>query len=73
MNEDALRALVRETIARIGTRGGQPAAPDPSTLVDPRAFASNFRYNLTPSADGSCVIEPNVRCNHCGYCLSHGH
>ena len=40
MNEEALRALVRETITRL---------------------------------DGSCVIEPNVRCNHCGYCLSHGH
>lgn len=73
MNEDALRALVRETIARIETRGGQPAAPDPATLIDARAFASNFKYNLAPSPDGSCVIEPNVRCNHCGYCLSHGH
>lgn len=73
MNEDALRALVRETIARIETRGGDPVAPDPAALFDPRALASNFKYNLTPSPDGSCVIEPNVRCNHCGYCLSHGH
>jgi hypothetical protein len=23
--------------------------------------------------DGACVIEPTVRCNHCGYCLSYGH
>ena len=23
--------------------------------------------------DGMCVIEPAVRCNHCGYCLSYGH
>ena len=23
--------------------------------------------------DGACLIEPSVRCNHCGYCLSYGH
>jgi len=73
VNEDALRGLVRDTIARIRTRESGPAAPDPSQPVDPGSFAGNFRYNLEPSADGSCVIEPAVRCNHCGYCLSYGH
>ena len=73
MNEDALRALVRETIARIETRGTGQAPPDPSRLIEPGSFAGNFKYSLAPSSDGSCVIEPNVRCNHCGYCLSHGH
>jgi hypothetical protein len=23
--------------------------------------------------DGMCVIEPQVRCNHCGFCQSYGH
>ncbi len=23
--------------------------------------------------DGMCVIEPMVRCNHCGFCQSYGH
>ena len=23
--------------------------------------------------DGMCVIEPAVRCNHCGFCQSYGH
>ena len=23
--------------------------------------------------DGMCVIEPRVRCNHCGFCQSYGH
>jgi hypothetical protein len=23
--------------------------------------------------DGACLIEPSVRCNHCGYCQSYGH
>jgi hypothetical protein len=72
MNEDALRALVRETIARLDAGGGPAVGPDPVRLIDP-SHASNFKYNITASADGSCVIEPNVRCNHCGYCLSHGH
>jgi hypothetical protein len=24
-------------------------------------------------ADGPCIIEPAVMCNHCGYCKSMGH
>ncbi len=69
MNEDALRALVRETIARVQSR----TAPDSD--AHPLEFgphASHYRYTLPPS-DGPCVIEPGVRCNHCGYCESHGH
>jgi hypothetical protein len=23
--------------------------------------------------EGACVIEPAVRCNHCGFCQSYGH
>ena len=71
MNEDALRALVRDTIARLESRSGQPNSPDPGALVHLSA-ASNYKYNLAPS-DDRCVIEPGVQCNHCGYCLSHGH
>lgn len=73
MNEDALRALVRDTITRLSAGTPPAGEPDPSRLLDPSTYAGNFTYNLTPSSDGSCVIEPNVRCNHCGYCLSHGH
>ncbi len=25
------------------------------------------------STDGLCIIESAVRCEHCGYCRSHGH
>lgn len=69
-NEDALRAMVREAVARhLGT--------DDRTCpgVHPLAFAadaSHFRYTL-PESGGPCLIEPGVRCNHCGYCESHGH
>ena len=72
MNEDALRALVRDTIARLESRSGTSAAPDPGPLMHVSAHASSYKYNITP-ADDRCVIEPGVQCNHCGYCLSHGH
>ncbi len=72
MNEDALRALVRDTIARRmhetrGTSGQPPVAP-----VAFVAHPSQYRYSL-PESDGPCLIEPQVACNHCGYCQSHGH
>lgn len=71
MNEDALRALVRDAIARIESRETRPSAPDPSVLID-LSHPSHYQYNL-PQSDGPCIIEPGVRCNHCGYCQSHGH
>ena len=71
MDEDALRAIVRETISRLQAHESA-AAPDPSTLLQLRSHASHYQYTLPPS-DGPCFIEPGVRCNHCGYCQSHGH
>ena len=71
MNEDALRALVRESIAR--QLGG--ASPAPGGAAAPLSFIghpSQYRYKL-PESDGPCIIEPGVQCNHCGYCQSHGH
>ena len=71
MNEDALRALVRDTIARMGSA---PAArpPNPDRLLQFTSHPSHYQYTLPPS-DGPCIIEPGVQCNHCGYCQSHGH
>lgn len=71
MNEDALRALVRETIARVQSRGDQPLGDAPRLLHLP-SHPSNYQYDLPPS-DGPCIIEPGVPCNHCGYCQTHGH
>ena len=79
MNEDALRALVRDTIARLegaavsspsGTPGARAAGP--FQPLAPRADPSQYLYDLPPS-DGPCLIEPGVACNHCGYCQTHGH
>jgi hypothetical protein len=71
MNEQELREMVRESIARrLGS--GQTAA----TIREGGwgSHASHLRLPLVSGdEDGACVIEPSVRCNHCGYCLSLGH
>jgi hypothetical protein len=70
MDEQELRALVREAVARHLQRD-----EDPSAAVRPLVFsahASHYRYAL-PESDGPCLIEPSVQCTHCGYCQSHGH
>ena len=68
--------MIRESIARhLGPSTG--AAVRQRSDVDARAGA-HASHILLPLArggdgDGACLIEPAVRCNHCGYCLSYGH
>lgn len=70
MNEDALREMVREALARRfappATGAGEYAPMHAATDM------SHQRYAL-PDSGGACLIEPAVTCNHCGYCQSHGH
>ncbi len=81
MTDEQLRALVRDAVARHLGRDPQGAgAPAPLAARMPHvlAHASHGRYALAPAVDeaggaGPCLIEPSVRCNHCGYCQSHGH
>jgi hypothetical protein len=72
MNEDALRALIRQSVARhLNAETQAPASPfaAPVSIVP---HPSQYRYQL-PESDGPCLIEPAVTCNHCGYCQSHGY
>jgi len=76
MNEQELREMVRASIARrLGsshTATGRPAAARHEDSWG--SHASHLRLPLVSGdEDGACVIEPAVRCNHCGYCLSLGH
>jgi len=67
VSEQELRALVRDAIARHTGRTVEQQALG-------AAHASHGRFLLlAPAEDGQCVIEPAVRCNHCGYCQSYGH
>ena len=78
--------MVRDSIARHAGgdagRGDTVVLPAPRTTAgkadttsgSPQASEAFLRLPL-PSGDeeGACLIEPAVRCNHCGYCQSHGH
>ena len=72
MTEQELRELVRAAIARQAGRdvGTRRESEDMAGM-----HPSHGRFPLLQSGDedGACVIEPTVRCNHCGYCLSYGH
>jgi len=69
MDEQVVRELVRQAVAR---RLGEPSTPNvhvPRTLLE----HSSHRRWVLPESDGPCLIEPAVQCPHCGYCQSHGH
>lgn len=73
LSDEALRELVRDAIARHAGRGDRDAEPNAAA-----AFRLHASHGLLPLArggdgDGACLIEPAVRCNHCGYCQSYGH
>ena len=68
--------MIRESIARhAGFPGGMRssgAGPDAATAFS--AHVSHARLSLARGDDdGTCLIEPAVRCTHCGYCQSLGH
>ena len=75
MTEPQLRALVREAILQhlaAAPAAGQPGGP-PSGVSRPHASHGMFLLPTGSDADGPCLIEPAVACNHCGYCTSYGH
>jgi hypothetical protein len=80
VNEDELRALVRAAIQRnLGTaaEGGVATklAQVQASEVGAQSMSMSFgQYRLERAADDTmCLIEPAVRCNHCGFCKCHGH
>jgi hypothetical protein len=77
MTEDDLRALVRQAVARHLTAAGSDpaaAAAAPPGTPAPGVHPSFGRYLLPrePGDGGACLIEPAVKCTHCGFCQSHG-
>ena len=87
MNDDELRSLIRAAIQRHmgGSANTQSAfAREPLGELrrdaafergsDPVVSISFGQYRLERAAgDTSCLIEPAVQCNHCGFCKYHGH
>ena len=71
MNDDELRALVRDAIARARIAPVRPEAG--TTLVALHSSHGLFTLPVGSDTDGPCLIEPVVMCNHCGYCKTLGH
>ena len=77
MTEQELRTLVRSAIAR--QRGLAPHSPanfaNVANLANLTTHTSHALFVVPDGsdADGPCIIEPAVMCNHCGYCKSMGH
>jgi len=74
MTEEELRTLVRESVERHLRRG--PTTSAAPLVVSSRPHASHMILPVQAGealGDGVCLIEPTVRCNHCGYCQSYGH
>jgi hypothetical protein len=76
MNDDEIRALVRTAISRhLG--GTVPVQPAEASLIPVAVVSQSMsfnQYSLPRAADDTlCLIEPAVRCHHCGYCKCHGH
>jgi len=67
--------MVRDAIARTTGASQVPArclAPGDQLDGGRTAFAL-LALPRGGDGDGACLIEPTVRCTHCGYCLSYGH
>lgn len=81
MNEQELRSLVRAAVARQMGMGASIAAVesraslshDSDEPVPLRLFSSHTLYTGLVNVGDACVIEPAVKCDHCGYCKSHGY
>jgi hypothetical protein len=67
-----------QTLSRVPSAGSRVSpgslvgfgsrVPGPEPLSPSHAI-----YATLVNVGGECVIEPNVTCNHCNYCKSHGH
>jgi hypothetical protein len=74
ISEQDLRTMIREAIARHGGGAASiPAAGPQEPAGSCAAHASHGLLAIVSTSDGDCIIEPAVRCNHCGYCKSLGH
>ena len=72
MTEQELRELVRDAVARHVR--DEASTPQPVQLSG--SHPSHALLTLVSGGgdpDGACLIEPTVRCVHCGYCQSYGH
>jgi len=77
MNEEHLRALVRQMVAeRMAAMTARSSVAPPSMpVLEPHLHASHGILRMAPPVEQGqpCVIEPQVPCGLCGFCQSLGH
>jgi hypothetical protein len=75
VNEEELRSLIRVAIDKhLHTRSAEAPQELPGRRRTAPESISFGQYQLERAADDTmCIIEPAVRCNHCGFCKCHGH
>ena len=85
MNDDELRSLIRAAIQKhmgggsasdfAGDRPGELRRDVSVSQSQPQLLSISFdQYHLERATDDTtCLIEPAVQCNHCGFCKCHGH
>ena len=77
ISDHDLRLLVRDVIGRrVGSDRIQvesPTVPSDAESLGPHVSQRRLDGLTSGDPDGLCLIEPTVRCFHCGYCLSFGH
>ncbi|WP_291985658.1 hypothetical protein [Luteitalea sp.] len=77
MHDDDLRALIRDAIARHlssdGRDGSGPASRSLGEGYKSHLSHGRFVFLAPTDPDAPCVVEPQVRCHHCGFCQSYGH
>lgn len=68
--------MIRDAVARYTGPGHVSDLPGAPTVVARGAcqtHSSHGMFPVEPVGDGECIIEPSVRCDHCGYCKSLGY
>ena len=86
MNDDELRSLIRAAIQKHMSASAPSQSEElrrdaafgrgseTVSVVTAPVSISFGQYRLERAAgDTSCLIEPAVQCNHCGFCKCHGH
>jgi hypothetical protein len=77
---DSAAKVAPYLVGQVGDAAGNAGDETPDTrrarLQSSYGHASHILLQVAPGSevdDGMCVIEPRVRCNHCGFCQSYGH
>ncbi len=72
----------RDGVPSRSTTAARSANPPPGAAGDRRVFNAPYLTHLShgrfvflapTEPDAPCVVEPHVRCTHCGFCQSYGH